>query len=125
MTTAQIDYRELEFVGYDKSPSGLAVLHDNQRNRLLFRRESTNRDEWSNILTDRQEISVSRADFDAQMQETEKRIVGITGDWRYKNVINFDTTELDQLRAQHASMQVLREQIDSYLRPYSPKGVGE
>ena len=109
----QVDYSKLEFCGYDKSISANVRQPEGV---LLFERK-VDPQGFESILLNRQPISVPQHQFRTEMTELEMRIGEIEGSWKYQKVINFDTTELDNLRVQYAEMRRLEGQIEESERP--------
>ena len=57
------------------------------------------------------------SEFDRQFRELGEKVLRIRSDWKYRNIINFDTTELDEARQQYAVMEAVAEQVRGSFRP--------
>ena len=108
------DYSHLEYIGLDKSTHA-ALSHSGQL-VYQFRRSLYEPREFS-ILFSKEPVSVSESEFNGQMKELEGRIREIKVSWEYRELINFDSTELDGLRKQYSEMQRLKESIDASFKP--------
>ena len=111
----QVDYSQLEYIGLDKS-NHAALSHPGEF-VYQFRRSLHQPREFSTLFS-REPVSLPKSQFNGQMVELEGRIREIEGSWKYKSLINFDSTELDGFRKEYAEMQRLKESIDASFKPY-------
>lgn len=101
MEMEKIQYSGLEYIGIDK----------NKPQRTLLFRRSLYRPRESSILFGRDAIEISESQFRDDMKGLQRRISEIEGSWEYRNLINFDTSELDELRSEYNEIQRLNKEI--------------
>ena len=116
MKEPQRDYSKLIYRGIDKSfsaslnaPTGDLVL--------LFQEVESEKPHLQSIIYDKDLVRVPTSEFNRQFRDFGERILQMRSDWRYRNVINFDTTELDEARQQYAAMEAIAEQVRGSFRP--------
>lgn len=108
------DYSALECVGIDKSVSA-GLSHPGQL-VFLFRR-SLHQPREQSILYSREPVSIPQPQIVGEMKQLEGRIRDIEGSWQYKNLINYDRTELDGLKGQYAELDRLNQEMNAQLKP--------
>ena len=93
-----IDYSKLSYVGIDKRFS--ASFNHSGDLVLQFAKVKPEGYRLSDILydSDRDLVSVPMSEFDRQFKELGERVLPMQSDWKYRKIINFDTTELDEAR---------------------------
>jgi len=109
------DYSKLMYLGVDKSFS--AGLNHQGDLVLQFAEVKRENPRLEGILYDRDLVRVPKSEFEKQHRQLGERILRIELDWKYKNAINFDTTELDKAREQYAVMEAIAQQVRGSFQP--------
>ena len=109
------DYSKLMYVGIDKSFS--ASLNHPGDLVLQFAEVKPEGVRLEGILYDRNLVSVPMSEFDRQFRELGEKVLRMQSDWKYRNIINFDTTELDEARQQYAVIESIAEQVRGSFKP--------
>ena len=98
------DYREMEFVGYVE-PS----IANPERSVVLRRILSA---PASIVLHPENRTTLRLSQFDSEMKELEGKIRETQESWAYQKIINFDDSELKQLKEQYSGMQRIKRQME-------------
>ena len=121
-SNAPSDFTGFDFVGYDSSgvrrdPKGVMRLIKTHEPRKTLTQELEQYHISLMNLSGVQprEAYIGRSQFESQFRELEERIRQIEHSWKFKNIINYDDSELGQMRAQYQEMQRIMKQVNESL----------
>lgn len=101
------DYTQLRF----KRTPGSYLSPVLSTERLIFEEFPQTGSQLMRILSSGREVSIPRSGFDAEFRDVERRLREMEYGFGYRSIINFDTSELDGLRAQYRAMGRVNERL--------------